>query len=129
MNSTPLGSGVKDRQQRVDGIGIERMAKRKRQSKKKLVCNVRLNDARRWLQSRNGPGTPWVEAYSKRYGVARTVAWDELVSLGYYDDICIQQYEADGIEWEYKVEARSGDMFVVPKKTEDYELYEIHGIL
>ena len=70
-----------------------------------------------------------LEAYSKRYGVGHTVAWDELVSLGYYDEICIQQYEADGIEWEYKVEARSGDMFVVPKGTEDHELYEIHGIL
>ncbi len=105
------------------------MAKRKRQSKRKLFGEARLNDARRWLQSCNGPRTPLLEAYSKRYGVAHTVAWDELVALGYYDDICIQQYEADGIEWEYKVEPLSGDMFVVPKGTEEHELYAIHGIL
>jgi len=105
------------------------MPKRKRQSKRKLAGKARLNDARRWLQSREGPRKALLEAYSKRYGVGHTVAWDELVSLGYYDEICIQQYEADGIEWEYKVEARSGDMFVVPKGTEDHELYEIHGIL
>ncbi len=105
------------------------MPKRKRQSKRKLFGEARLNDARRWLRSRNGPRKPLLESYSKRYGVAHTVAWNELVSLGYYDDICIQKYEADGTEWEYKVEALSGDMFVVPKGTEDHELYEIHGIL
>jgi len=105
------------------------MSKRKRHSKKKLAGQARLKDARRWLQSRSAPKTPLIDAYSKRYGVANNVAWDELVSLGYYDHMCIQQYEADGIEWEYKVEARSGDMFVVPKGTEDHELYEIHGIL
>ena len=106
------------------------MPKRKRQSKKKLVGKARLNDARRWLQSRDCPKKkPLVETYSKRYGVGHAVAWDELVSLGYYDELLIQQYEADGVEWEYKVEPRSGDMFVVPKGTEEHELYEIHGIV
>ena len=113
----------------VVDIEREQMPKRKRQSRRRLVGKARLNDARRWLQSRNAPRTPLIDAYSKRYGVTQLIAWDELVSLGYYDDICIQQYEADGIEWEYKVEARSGEMFVVPKGTEDHELYEIHGIL
>jgi hypothetical protein len=105
------------------------MSKRKRQSKKKLVGKGRLTDARRWLQSGNGPRKSLVNSYSKRYGVTESVAWEDLMSLGYYDNILIEQYERDGIEWEYKVEPRSGDMFVVPKGTEEHEIYELHGII
>jgi hypothetical protein len=105
------------------------MSKRKRRSKKKLQGKDRLHDARRWLQFRPFPKKPLVEAFSKRYGVPEGTAWTELVSLGYYDQICIQQYEASGIEWEYRVDGRSGDMFVVPKGSEEYEMYGIHGVL
>jgi len=51
------------------------------------------------------------------------------MSIGYYDDIMIQEYEKEGIKWEYKVEPLSGDMFVVPEGTEGHELYEIHPII
>jgi hypothetical protein len=61
--------------------------------------------------------------------VDHRVAEDELMQLGYYDDLCIQHYEQEGIEWEYRVEPLSGDMFVVPKDAEEHEMYEIHGIL
>lgn len=105
------------------------MPKRNRQAKKKLKGKGRLNDARKWLQSRERPKKPLVESYSSRYSVAESVARDELMALGYYDDILIQDYERDGIEWEYKVEPLSGDMFVVPKGIEEHELYEYHPII
>ncbi len=103
------------------------MSKRKRQAKKKLAGNGRLRDAKKWLL--NYPQNNLIAAYSKRYGVTPDVAEEELMRLGYYDDICMQRYEQNGIEWEYRVEPLSGEMFVVPKGIEDYELYEIHPIV
>ncbi len=101
------------------------MSKRKRQSKKKLAGKGRLNDAEKWLS--NHPQKDLINSYSKRYGVDKQVAERELMKLGYYDEICIQRYEEDGIEWEYKVEPTSGEMVVVPIGTEEHEMYEIHG--
>ena len=102
------------------------MPKRNRQSKKKLTGKGRLNDAKKWLF--NHPQNDLISTYSKRYGVVADEAEDELIQLGFYDEIHIQHYEKEGIEWEYKVEPLSGDMVVVPKGTEDHELYEIHGM-
>lgn len=106
---------------------VEKMSKRKRQSKKKLrYKSSRLNDAKKWLA--NHPQKDLLNAYSKRYGVNKMIADEELMTLGYYDELFIQHYEKEGIEWEYKVEPLSGDMVVVPKETEDHELYDIHGL-
>lgn len=105
---------------------IEKMSKRKRQSKKKLRYKSRLSDAKKWLA--NHPQKDLLNAYSKRYGVNKMIADEELMTLGYYDELFIQHYEKEGIEWEYKVEPLSGDMVVVPKETEDHELYDIHGL-
>ena len=80
-----------------------------------------------WLQSRPLP-INLLEEYSKRYGVSRMVARDELMEAGYYDELEIQEYEKKGIKWEYQVEPLSGEMYVVPKGTEEHELYEIHQI-
>lgn len=106
---------------------IEKMSKRKRQSKKKLrYKSSRLNDAKKWLA--NHPQKDLLNAYSKRYGVNKMIADEELMTLGYYDELFIQHYEKEGIEWEYKVEPLSGDMVVVQKETEDHELYDIHEL-
>jgi len=35
----------------------------------------------------------------------------------------------NSIEWEYRVEPRSGEMVVVPKDTAEYEIYQIHDLL
>ncbi len=102
------------------------MSKSKRQSKKKLRGKSRLNDAKKWLA--NHPQKDLLNAYSKRYGVNQMIADEELTTLGYYDELFIQHYEKEGVEWEYKVEPLSGDMVVVPKETEDHEIYEIHGL-
>lgn len=102
------------------------MPKRKRQAKKKLSGKGRSKDATRWLS--NHPQVDLISAYSKRYGVNNLIAQNELMELGYYDDLCIQQYEKEGIEWEYMVDPISGEMVVVPEGTEEREIYEIHGL-
>ena len=103
------------------------MPKRKRQAKNKLAGKGRLHDAKKWLL--NHPQKDVIFAYSKRYGVSNRVAEDELMQLGYYDEIYIQHYEQEGIEWEYRVEPLSGEMVVVPQGTEEYEIYTIHRVL
>lgn len=102
------------------------MPKRKRTSKKKLTGEARLKDAKRWLHRH--PPKDLIAGYSRRYGVSHMTAIDDLMGLGYYDEIYIQQYEKEGIEWEYRVEPLTGEMVVVPKGTEEHEIYEIHGL-
>jgi hypothetical protein len=102
------------------------MPKKKRQAKKQLVGKGRLNNAKKWLV--NHPQNDLITAYSRRYGITSQVAKDELMKLGYYDDLHIQHYEKEGIEWEYRVEPLSGEMVVGPKGSEEHELYEIHGL-
>ena len=104
------------------------MSTRKRKSKKKLSGKGRLKDAQSWLRSRQTPDN-LIDAYSKRYSVSETIARDELMSIGYYDEIYIQEYEREGINWVYMVEPRTGDMYVVPEDTEEHELYEHHPFL
>ena len=67
-------------------------------------------------------------SYSKRYGESDAVAEEELMALGYNDEILIQRYEKEGVKWEYRVEPLTGEMVVVPEGTEDYELYELFYI-
>ena len=68
-----------------------------------------------------------LSAYANRYGVAQTEAHIELLELGYGDEVAIQAYEQDGVEWEYKVEPLSGDMLVVPKGTPEWDLPQYWG--
>jgi len=102
------------------------MSKRKRQSKKKLAGDGRINDAKKWLA--NHYPKDLVSSYCKRYNVSSDTAEQELIQLGFYDDIFIQHYEKEGIDWEYRVEPVSGEMVVVPKDIEEHEMYEIHGL-
>ena len=101
------------------------MPKRKRQVKKKLAGKGRIADAKRWLQQlQKTKPDRLVEAYSKRYAVTKLVAREELIVIGYYEEILIQEYENEGVQWEYRVEPLSGEMIVVPAGTEEHELYE-----
>jgi len=99
------------------------MPKCKRQAKNKLVDKDRTHDAKRWLKSRALPNNI-IEVYSKRYAVSETVAREDLASIGYYDEIIIQEYEKEGIKYAYMVEPLSGEMYLVPEGTEEYKLYE-----
>lgn len=101
------------------------MPKRNGKSKKKLQGNGRKYDATRWLRSRDRPHN-LVSAYVKRYGVTEIIAREELISIGYYEEILIQEYESEGIEWKYMVDPWSGEMFVVPESAEEDKLYEFH---
>ena len=67
-----------------------------------------------------------VSAYSKRYNCSLDTAYWELRELGFKDEVDIQSYEKDGIEWEYKVDGYTGEMLVVPKGTEDSELHNFY---
>ncbi len=81
----------------------------------------------KWLSS-SGPPDNLIDSYSKRYGCSKFDAETELMEIGYYDEIQIQSYENDGVEWEYRVEPLSGEMVVVPKDAKEHEIYEIHGL-
>jgi hypothetical protein len=98
------------------------MPKRKRLTKRKLAGSRGVSNATRWLQQLRTRPASLVDAYSKRYAVTNFVAREELVSIGYHDDILIQEYENDGIEWEYRVEPLSSEMIVVPRRTAEHEL-------
>ncbi len=102
------------------------MSKRKRQSKKKLTGEARKKDASRWLQLQRQRPKDLVEAYANRYGINGQKAREELMAIGYYDEILIQAYEKEGVKWEYMVEPLSGEMFVVPEGTDYYDLYHYH---
>jgi hypothetical protein len=99
------------------------MPTRKRVNKKKLQGKGRTNDAVRWLRSKEGPHCKYVSKYSKRYGVDACTARDELISLGYYEDIFAEELEAEGKELEYIVNPLTGDLVPVEAGTEEYELF------
>lgn len=99
------------------------MPKKKRMKKKKLEGKGRTNDAAKWLMSKEGPHCKYLERYSKRYGVDECTARDELVSLGYYDEILREDLEAEGKEMEYIVNPLTGDLVAVEKGTEEHELF------
>jgi hypothetical protein len=82
----------------------------------------RKNHANKWLM-KNRP-KDLLAGYAKKYGVSQSTAQWELEEIGFRDEIAIQLYEKDGTEWEYKYDGYTGEMYVVPKGTEDWELNE-----
>lgn len=99
------------------------MPRRKRMKKKKLEGKGRTNDAAKWLKSKEGPHCKYIARYSKRYGVDECTARDELVYLGYYEEIFREDLEAEGKEMEYIVNPLTGDLVPVEAGTEEHELF------
>ena len=99
------------------------MPSRKRVNKKKLDGEGRASDATRWLKSPQGPHCKYIAKYSKRYGVDVCTARDELIFLGYYEEVFIEELEAEGKELEYIVNPLTGDLVPVEAGTEEYELF------
>ena len=95
---------------------------RKRVNPKKLKPADRLVNAKKWLLGPNSRTKDLISAYCKRYKVSPTDAYYELIELGYKDELAIQYYEKEGIEWEYKHDGYTGIYLVVPKGTEDWDL-------
>ena len=91
-------------------------------SKKKLSPTARIGDAKKWL--RNGiPVHPLTDAYMKRYGVERWMAQEELVVAGYQETVQVENFEREGIKWEYMCDPLSGELKPAPKGTEEHELH------
>ncbi len=112
------------------------MPKKKKKSKKrpvkKLSVAERCQDAKHWLISpsfRKESQKPLLESYAERYGICESQAWHELAALGYYDTLMIENYEQQGIEWEYRIEPLTGAMLPVPTDIEECEIYEWHPII
>ena len=72
-------------------------------------------------QSKPEKLVPW---YAKKYKVSLQVARGKLSSLGYDDEVTIESFEEEGIEWKYMFDGYSGTMKVVPEDTEEWELYQ-----
>ena len=99
------------------------MAKRRRRtSRSKLTSQQRKSDARKRLFK---PGRPSdiLKGYVQRFKVSEMVAYEELLWLGFEDELRIQQCDREGIAWEYKVDPLTDDMKVVPEGTPDWELH------
>lgn len=104
------------------------MGKHRRKSRKRLTAEERAQDASRWLKSlRLRLRGSLLAEYAKRYGSAEADARLELMALGYYDRLCIEDMEAQGISWEYLVEPLTGESYVVREGTELSELYTDHA--
>ena len=99
------------------------MLSRKKVNKKKLDDEGRVSDATRWLKSQQGPHCKYVAKYAKRYGVDVCTARDELIFLGYYEAVFIEELEVEGKELEYIVNPLTGELVPVEAGTEEYELF------
>jgi len=98
------------------------MSKSKNIRKKKAKQNSRLKNAENWLvnhQPRN-----LVKSYAKRYNISPEKAEKELIQLGWEDQIRIEEYEKEGIEWEYRYLGYTGEFVVAPVGADEWELYE-----
>jgi len=90
-------------------------------SRKNLYRKGRMNQAKKWLLLHHPDNL--VQAYIRRYKVSEARAIDDLIFLGYQDEIQIQSYEQEGVEWEYRYDGYADRMKVVPVGTEDWELH------
>ena len=61
--------------------------------------------------------------YSKKFKINESAATIELYELGYYEEIQINYYQKNNIDWEYKYDGFSGELKAVPKGTEDSDLH------
>ena len=97
------------------------MKKRIKINLKKLNHDNRLKNAKKWLQ--NTRLKDILKSYIRRYGIDSYYAYLELCELGYKEEMRIEEYEKDGIEWEYKYDGYKGEMYAVPMGTPDWELH------
>ena len=96
--------------------------KKKNWRKKKENLNWRLKNAQNWLANNTQPKN-LVKAYSKRYKLSLEKAERELIQLGWEDEIQIQEFEQEGIEWEYRYSGYTGEFIVAPVGDDEWEIY------
>lgn len=88
---------------------------------KRLDRVGRMNNAKKWLRQQ-WPDN-FEQAYCRRYSVSEAVAIAELAALGYWDEMQIQSHQQAGTEYEYRYDGYADVMKVVPKETEEWELF------
>ena len=81
-----------------------------------------MKDAKRWLRG-GVRAMALTDAYMKRYAVERWIAQEELIQTGHKEIVQIENYEREGIVWEYRVDGYNGELKPVPKGTQDHELH------
>lgn len=81
----------------------------------------RMRNMKKWLKKADRKNL--VATYCRRFAVSEITATDELAALGYWDNIQIQRYDKNGIEWEFQYDGYSDDMKVVPKGTPEEDFY------
>lgn len=97
----------------------------KHKNRRHLTAEDRKRDAKKWLQSRASASTlgNLVRGYSRRYRISEGEAQLELWEIGYGEEVRIQYYKKEGIEWEFKMDGYTGEMKVVPLGTPEWELH------
>ena len=99
------------------------MPSRNRQRRKKLQGKNRMNNAEKWLMSRERPQTDIIGSYAKRYAIELDLARDELISLGLHDEVFTEEMEKQGKKVEYIVNPLTGELVLVEAGTEEHELF------
>lgn len=97
--------------------------KKKKSKKHNITQEARLASAKRWLQNLVKIDD-LCNAYAKRYKIDKAVAFLELCQLGYKEELIIQGYDKEGIEYEFMYDPYVDEMKAVPKGTEEWELPE-----
>ena len=81
-----------------------------------------MKDAKRWLRA-GVRVMALTDAYMKRYAVERWIAQEELIQTGHKEIVQIENYEREGIVWEFRVDGYTRELKPVPKGTQDHELH------
>ena len=82
-----------------------------------------MNNAEKWLMSRERPQTDIIGSYAKRYAIELDLARDELISLGLHDEVFTKEMEKQGKKVEYIVNPLTGELVLVEAGTEEHELF------
>ena len=82
-----------------------------------------MNNAEKWLISRERPQTDIIGGYAKRYAIELDLARDELISLGLHDEVFTEEMEKQGKKVEYIVNPLTGELVLVEAGTEEHELF------
>ena len=82
-----------------------------------------MNNAEKWLTSRERPQTDIIGSYAKRYAIELDLARDELISLGLHDEVFTEEMEKQGKKVEYIVNPLTGELVLVEAGTEEHELF------
>lgn len=99
------------------------MPTRKRRNKRKLNEKERMNNAEKWLTSRERPQSHIIGSYTKRYAVKLDLARDELISLGFHEEVFMEEMEKQGKKVEHIVNPLTGELVLVEAETEEHELF------